>query len=607
MNDKGVFHFRGGMGRFLESMLAALVVLVALIASALGQSTPAQSTPAQSTPAQSTPAQSTASQATSQTTSQNGSQTTSPAPIQRTHASRKPFRAARLTFLTGNVIVEQASGKSQDVAVVNMPLVEGTVLSTGDDGQAEIEFEDGSLVRVTPNSGISLLNLSVDGSGNYQTRVSVLGGLVYAELRAGTKYQYSVDAGADALSPVENTTVRIDLDEPPAKIAVLQGAVHLSSVDGTSTIDADAGQTAQSDADQQGAPFVVKEEIAPETWDQWNEDRDEAALGESGTQTAARDQYAGDQGYGWSDLDASGSWYNIPGQGEVWQPTEADDSASDVSGQDGNQDDAQSQAQDDAQDAALDPGQGFDPYGYGSWVWTPAGYSWASGYGWGWLPYRCGQWVYFNGFGWGWQPGSSCGAYGFGGYGFGGYGFGVNISRAPGFWRHPKRPVTGPGTVHPIVHGPVMRNPITVAHSYGEGRVVRIKTVDGHSIEPLPPVSDLSALHGGTAVGSALKRDYPVNAASHEPVLGIAPVHTASPSSANGRSQWRPGQAYGQSGTRQVPLGRSNMVPALQNHGNQRSRPEPAPRPQSAPVSRGSAPAPAASHSAPAASSSPHK
>ena len=74
----------------------------------------------------------------------------------------------------------------------------------------------------------------------------------------------------------------------------------------------------------------------------------------------------------------------------------------------------------------------FDPYGYGSWVAYPgAGYVWASGYTWGWTPFRCGSWSYWNGFGWGWSPGAGCGRAGWGfGRGFGGV-FAVNIVRPP--------------------------------------------------------------------------------------------------------------------------------------------------------------------------------
>jgi hypothetical protein len=50
-------------------------------------------------------------------------------------------------------------------AVVNTPLFEGSLLTTGDDGRAEIQFEDGSVARLSPNSSMTLAVLrGQDGS-----------------------------------------------------------------------------------------------------------------------------------------------------------------------------------------------------------------------------------------------------------------------------------------------------------------------------------------------------------------------------------------------------------------------------------------------------------
>src|SRR5438270_3046840 len=73
--------------------------------------------------------------------------------------SSRPTRMARLTYLTGEVRLQ---GGAESQAALNMPILEGTVLSTAVDGKAEVEFEDGSLVRLTPNSALSVLQLSVD-------------------------------------------------------------------------------------------------------------------------------------------------------------------------------------------------------------------------------------------------------------------------------------------------------------------------------------------------------------------------------------------------------------------------------------------------------------
>ena len=499
----------------------------------------------------------------------------------------KPFRAARLTYIEGEVRVEQANGTANSVAVVNMPLVEGTVISSGADGQAEIEFEDGSLARITPNSGLSLVNLSVDSSGTYQTRIALLGGLSYLELRAGTKYVYSVDAGGDIISPVENATIRVSFDEAPAAIAVLDGSAQIAAADGAS-VEANAGQTVHNDAGSSGGVYTIKSGIAPESWDRWNEDRDEAATSQEESQTDVRAKFAGNQGYGWSDLDANGSWYDVPGHGQVWQPDVA-----------APPEDAEASADTDAANQDPADGSGFDPYGYGSWAWTPAGYSWASGYGWGWLPYRCGQWNYYDGFGWGWSPSPFCGVYGFGGYGYGGYGY--NLGHVPGGYKRPHRPVPGPGPIHPILRGRGGQPPSEPLHRPAGDRLIA-----GDAVRRIEPVGSAFVAGGGSAIGGGLRRDYPVDAKTHAPVLGLEPAHGAPAAGSNVRSVYVPRPPYGEPA-------RSGYQPGSSPGSPVGSRPAPVIRQgQQAPVQRQyapaaphySAPPPPASHSAPAAASS---
>ena len=432
--------------------------------------------------------------------------------------ARTPSRVARLTFTVGDVRIDRVTGNNTQVAVLNMPLSEGTVITTGDDGQAEVEFEDGSVARLTPNSSLSLVNLSLGAGGVAQARLALLHGLGYFELRAGTNSQTSVDAQGDLITPIENSTLRVNLDEPPAIVAVLDGMAHVDYQGGTQTsslADVSAGQSLRDDPipSQSGERrFLVKQEIDPESWDQWNEARDQAAGAEASNQTAARQGFAGDQGYGWSDLDANGSWYDVPGQGPIWQP----DVAANPGG-DGSSD-----------------GGGFDPYDFGNWTWQPgAGYVWASGYGWGWTPYRCGTWNYWNGFGWGWSPNLYCGA-----YGFGGYGYGINLGNPPRIFHRPIRPVPRPGP-HPLVrvHGGIA--PLSPG---GHVPASTPKTIAGAVATPFPAIGGGSTPRGGTALGGALVRDYPIDRTSHEPVFGAESDHSSFGVFSNsGRSApWKP-------------------------------------------------------------------
>jgi hypothetical protein len=165
----------------------------------------------------------------------------------------------------------------------------------------------------------------------------------------------------------------------------------------------------------------------------------------------------------WSDLDANGNWYNVPGQGYVWSPYDASNPA-------------------------------WDPYGTGSWMWTPGyGYIWSSGYPWGYLPYQCGAWNFYDGFGWGWAPG-------FGGcqpwWGLGFYGgpwFGGGF--VPVWYHPPHRPVGPVGPRGPMPGGhpmpliPVNRRasaaPVsTLPLRSGNGPV----TIAGSTVQPLRPL-----------------------------------------------------------------------------------------------------------------------
>ena len=440
-------------------------------------------------------------------------------------------RTARLSYLSGVVTAERSDNTGRGAAVLNMPLPEGTRILTAGDGQAEIEFEDGSVVRETPNSALTLTTLGLDSSGNYLTRVDVLHGLVYAELRAAARYQYLVAAGGDAISPKTNAAVRIQFDQPPGVISVMSGSVQVAngiegdgvSAGGTGSgfqTELKPGESLRDDPDLPGR-YRLDATIGKESWDSWNEDRDQAAANEATARTAARDGFAGDQGYGWSDLDANGSWYDVPDQGQVWQPSVAASSSA------------------------------FDPYGYGNWVWYPtSGYVWSSGYSWGWTPFQCGSWNYFNSFGWGWSPGATCGI---GGWRLGGGRFAVNIAQGPVNYRPPKPPVPGPVKVHPVVpvnlgglhdgsispgsihdgslSGTLRDGLIADQSAYGglagSGFVGSVRsvsgtrTIGGKTIYALRPVGNGDAVGGGAVIGSALRRDFSVEQASRKPILGV--------------------------------------------------------------------------------------
>src|SRR5690349_13634986 len=62
-------------------------------------------------------------------------------------------RIVRLSFMEGGVQID--TGKGLENATLNVPVTEGSRLLTSADGWAEVQFEDGSTVRVAPGTQLT--------------------------------------------------------------------------------------------------------------------------------------------------------------------------------------------------------------------------------------------------------------------------------------------------------------------------------------------------------------------------------------------------------------------------------------------------------------------
>ncbi len=387
-------------------------------------------------------------------------------------------RAVRISDVEGQVQVFSGDQIAFDQAMPNMPAVEGMRFVTGDNGRLEIEFEDGSVARVTPDSSIRLTQLRRNADGSTVSQIDALTGLSYYELndRAG---QYSVHFGADTATPLQNAVFRVALDAAPLKLAVMHGGVHVEDGQGLA-LDVHPSQTFQTDP-QQPAEFTVAQNITADSWDQWNSDRDQSLARLETSETTARASSGNPDNPAWSDLDYYGNWYDLPGYGQVWSP--AGVSAA------------------------------WDPFGSGAWGYYPGmGYSWISGYPWGWWPYHCGAWDFLDGYGWIWVPGN-CG-YGF--YGPGWYPYSTVWNVPKGYVPPPRphgAPIHRPGQPRPVTLVTVNRGPQFTAPFRFENGVKpepRPLSLNGKSVQPIEAgIHPLERGPMGEGFTQALVRTHP--------------------------------------------------------------------------------------------------
>lgn len=394
-------------------------------------------------------------------------------------------RTARLSDSEGEVKVYRGDLLAFPQAFVNMPIVEGMRIVTGSTGRAEVQFDDGSVARLAPNSSLLIAKLGSTNDGLYFTSIDALTGLTYYEFNAQSG-QYTLGVGPETVVPQDNAVIRVDMDNIPYQIADMQGDLQL--LNGTDLITTmQSGSNVSFDpSNPQG--YEVSDSIPPNSWDQWNANRDAdlAELASSGSQSASSDNSA------WNELNYYGDWYNVPGYGEGWSPAGV--------------------------------GENWDPYGSGWWGYYPTwGYTWISGNPWGWWPYHCGYWNWFGGYGWVWFPGNCGWGGGYGGYG-GGYGGGwypiARIQNAPPHYKplvRPARTAHAPAhrvpPIYPVSRGPRVDRFRHIGGAKPGPRTFNIAGQNLHPVQPALPAMQFAPV-GGEGFTATAAAAHPGNAAN---------------------------------------------------------------------------------------------
>ena len=279
-------------------------------------------------------------------------------------------RIVRLSYVDGDVQIDRRDGRGFEHAFLNMPLAPGTRVSTGADGRAEIEFEDGSTVRLTPGTLVETQTLVLRSSGGKYTLVDLQEGTAYFNLR---KLQddddFRITTGRREFSLTRASHFRMVADPSQVVLAVFKGEVEVAG--DSSRITVRKEETLTLDLNDPARYFLAKG-VSGDRYDDWDRERGQfrQRYASAGNYTGYSSAYS----YGVADLNYWGSYNYIPGYGRMWRPYFYDAS--------------------------------WSPFSDGGWYFYPgSGWIWVSAYPWGWMPYRYGNWYYISGHGWCWRPG----------------------------------------------------------------------------------------------------------------------------------------------------------------------------------------------------------
>jgi hypothetical protein len=268
---------------------------------------------------------------------------------------------ARISYTRGDVSTQRGDSGDWVAAAINAPVVTGDKISTGDNAQAEVQFDYSNVLRLGDRAQATLAEMDRN-----RIQVQVGEGIVNFDTLRGSDANAEIDTPNVAVRPSrDGASVRIIVNsDDETQVIVREGQAELSTPQGSTTATRGQMITVHGTGDE----AEYKEEDAPgrDDWDAWIADRNNK-IENAQSWHDTNHNYTGSE-----DLDAYGQWKTVPDYGRVWVPTAGPDWA---------------------------------PYRDGRWVWEPYyGWTWVSYEPWGWAPYHYGRWMVYDS-SWVWWPG----------------------------------------------------------------------------------------------------------------------------------------------------------------------------------------------------------
>src|SRR5215469_2417232 len=215
-------------------------------------------------------------------------------------------RIVRLSQVQGKVGMDRGTGHGVEQAMQNMPIVENMLLGTADDDSyAEVEFEDGSAMRLGPGTAVKFLQLVTRASGAKATTVRVDRGTVYVNRERTKPDEFTLLAGGtEKLTVMPATHMRLELTGTRMAVAVFSGNVAVEGSSAPMTVG--KKQTLSLDlANKSGQPELAKK-VEEGPFDGWDKDAQKYH-----ERYAKGNSLLGGYGYGISDLNYYGSFWTV--------------------------------------------------------------------------------------------------------------------------------------------------------------------------------------------------------------------------------------------------------------------------------------------------------
>ncbi len=181
-------------------------------------------------------------------------------------------RIVRLSFVEGNVQMDQRDGRGFQKAFLNMPIGQGTILLTRDEGRAEVEFENGSTIRIARDSQLEFQQLGLRTAGNKFSAIDITEGTAYFDIKKKSEDEFVVTVNGQQITAPKDARFRLRAGKDGANLAVFKGEIDFDT-GGGKQVEVRKNESIELDAKDSNRYFLSRE-ITTDPLDAWDLERE---------------------------------------------------------------------------------------------------------------------------------------------------------------------------------------------------------------------------------------------------------------------------------------------------------------------------------------------
>jgi ferric-dicitrate binding protein FerR (iron transport regulator) len=191
----------------------------------------------------------------------------SPSVARTSHA-----RVVSLSAVEGTVITRAPGSTKWTLATLDTPIEEGVSLATAKRSFVEVQFEDGSTVRLGEISCIEFAQLELAPHGAYVNHFTLDVGVATIHVVSWRHEQYVLDASGVSLTTHGKTEFRTDFTRGRLRVEVFEG--HIQAADSNRSESLRKNDVVAYDHSAVGAFEETSNGIQTDEWDRWVHARD---------------------------------------------------------------------------------------------------------------------------------------------------------------------------------------------------------------------------------------------------------------------------------------------------------------------------------------------